>query len=518
MPFVQTIPTRVKALWNGLPPAYRAIVVVIAAVGLVVATYMVVSSPGPRYTVAFTQLDPSDSAAVVKELDAQKIPYQLQGGGTTILVSSGDVARARLMLASKGLPAGGTVGYELFDKTNFGVTDFVQHVNYQRALEGEIERSINLLDAVQSSKVNIVVPREALFQSDQKPATASVVLRLRAGRTLDQSRLRGIAHLVARSVEGLDEKNVTVVDTSGQMLYDGGQTFGGNGTQLALQRDYEQNLETKLQQQLDTVLGPGKSAVTVAAALDFTQVEQNAETYQPVQGSQGGVVLSQQQTQETFNGTGGTNGGVPGSGSNIPPIASPVAGSTGPSSYQRTETTTNYDVSKVSQKTVDPPGRLKRLSVSVVLDSSVPQQQAQALQQSLAAAAGIDPDRGDVLTVTTQPFVKQQAVTAGGRGLPIMDFVKLGVPLLAAVLALFFLGVLYRNLVRHPALALPQRIVVAASPDTPALQHGERAAEIEEPRRPDRREMIERRVLTLAKNSPESVAEIVQSWLVEERK
>lgn len=531
------IVAQLRELWMRLGRTQQIALVGIGGGALVFAFIFLNMGRSRSYVTAFTDLDPKDSAAAADELKADKIPYQVSADGGTIKVAPDKLADARLKLAAKGLPQGGAVGFELFDKTSFGVTDFVQNINYQRALEGELQRTINSLSEVESSRVHIVVPKQELFVSQQKPATASVMLKLRPGRQLDDNALRGLSHLVARSVQGLDEKNITIIDGSGKMLFDGGtladNSVGLTGTQLDVEKKLEKSIETQVQTLLDQVAGPNRSAVRVKADMDFSQQEQLSETYQPGGPNDQGVPRSSSTTQETYNGNGQPGGTPPGAGANNPNTPAAVtAAAAGASQYQRTETTTNYEVSKNTQKTTRGPGQVKRLSVSVLLDSSISDQDAAGLRDAIAAAAGIDPKRGDQIVVTTAAFSGNQAADAGPVAIPgqvdaIVKYGKLAVPLVAALIVLFIVWRMSRSVtprrarikvVDQPALASAQMPALDAQemamlePPEP-MQALPEPKRIETPQETARRKQIYDRMSTLATANPEAVAEIIHSWM-----
>jgi flagellar M-ring protein FliF len=534
---------QIKRLWRRLS-RMQQVALVAVGVGAVVFVFLMLRMNGsPPYAVAFTNLDPKDAAAAGDALKAAGIPYQVTPDGSTIKVPEDKLATARLKLAAKGLPQGGSVGFELFDKTSFGITDFEQNVNYQRALQGELERTIDTLQQVAASKVNIVLPKQALFVSQQKPATASVLLQFRPGQSLDAASLKGLAHLVARSVEGLDEKNITILDSTGKLLYDGGQAEGAvaglSTTQLELEQKVEDGIAGNVQSMLDRVVGPNKSAVRVHADLDFSQTETTSQTFNPADVNKNtGIPRSSQSTTETYNGPGQAglqNGTTP----NLPPPAAttPVAGQ--PYQYSRTDTTTNYEIDNTTSKTTTVPGQVKRLSVSVLLDSSISDQDAQGLRDAIAAAAGIDQRRGDQLVVTTASFAPQQnLLPAKKQGLfgDLGQYLKIAMPLLAALLVLIVIWRLSRS-------AQPRRLPEARIAPQPALPAGQaqaayawavaaqdrealggagagRALEEGSPEALEaarRRQEIIDRMTSLANAKPEAIAEILHGWMAADK-
>lgn len=269
--------------WNQLPRARQIALAGIAAGAIFLAYFVFSASSKPNLVVAFSGLAPEDSAAIADQLEKDGIAYELGGGGSTVAVPANKVAEVRIKLAQAGLPKGGSVGLEIFDKQNFGATDFVQQVNFMRGLEGELQRSINTLSGVKASRVHVVLPKEAIFKQDQAATTASVLVQMKPGAKLSQDQVRGITNLVTNSVEGLKPDGVTIIDETGHVLFDGAAAdspFGGaTTTQLDLQRQYESSLQRDLENTLARVVGAGRSAVTVRARLNFDNVKTTSEQF-----------------------------------------------------------------------------------------------------------------------------------------------------------------------------------------------------------------------------------------------
>jgi flagellar M-ring protein FliF len=538
MASVTQMTASLRQLWARLSRTQQMALIGIAGGALVFAfIFFKLGGAQPAYVTAFTNLDPKDSAAVVEQLKADGIPSEVTPDGSTVKVPSNRLADARLRLAAKGLPQGGSVGFELFDKTSFGVTDFVQHLNYQRALEGELSRTINTLDQVESSRVHIVVPKQELFTSQQKPATASVVLHLRPGRTLDEGSLRGLSHMVARSVEGLEQKNITIVDAgTGRMLFDGGSADTGAGltaTQLDVQKKVEQDIQAQVQAMLDRVAGSQRNVVSVKADMDFSQQETLAETYTPGGANNQGVPRSSSTVQESFNGT-GQAGAQPGAAANVPPTRAGVAGAGTNSQYERSETTTNFEVSKNTQKTVRGPGEIKRLSVSVMLDSSISPDDAAGLRDAIGAAAGLNQERGDQLVIATAAFSGNGLETLQPATPALADaiarYAKIGVPVAVALLVLFIVWRMSRSVAprRATAFTLPPPALPAGTPGfaydlagpedvTVSIQRPAPPVEAlpppETPEQVRRRQQIQDRMTALVSSNPDAAAEIIQTWI-----
>jgi flagellar M-ring protein FliF len=370
---------------------------------LILAPVLVSWANTPSFAVAYTGLSEADAAQIVQKLDENNIPYQLKNNGT-IEVPSDQVYSARLLMAREGLPQSSTVGYELFSgSAMLGMTEFSQQVNYQRAVEGELQRTIGSLEAVKAVRVHLVIPEKSLLSSDQAPGTASVTIQVNPGHKLDASQVQAITHLVASSVEGLKPENVVVVDSDGNLLADG---MGTDSESNLLQKDdqrtaelaYATEVQKRVQAILDKILGPNRSIVQATVEMDWTQREVTSNTYEPTQ-----VAIRSSQTINESTTSGGTTGGVPGAVSNLP---TPVATTTGTdsSTHQRSEETLNYEVSQVQSHEIVAPGKVSRLSVSVMVDGITDQAQMDAIKSAVEVAAGIDTTRGDQIVVESFAF------------------------------------------------------------------------------------------------------------------
>ncbi len=491
----------------------------IAAATLVAFYFIFLASKSPTMVVAFSGLAPEDSAAIADQLESDGVPYKIEGGGSSVSVPANQVAEVRIKLAQAGLPKGGSVGLEIFDKTNFGATDFVQQVNFRRGLEGELARSINTLDGVKASRVHIVIPEEAIFSQDQKKATASVLLQLKPGARLNEDQVKGITNLVTNSVEGLEQGGVTIIDETGHVLFDGA-TFdnpfstGATGSQMDLQAQYEASLQNDVEQTLAKVVGQGRSAVTVRATLNFDKVTAIEDKFgTPDQA----VPRSSTTSTETFNGSNLNVGNVPGTGTNGGTGGGTNTTANGNSTYTKTETTTNNEINKTTSTTVKAPGSVEKLSVSVVLDESVTAVQEQAITSAVAAAVGLDQVRGDTLSVTRLPFDESAVadlLPAASDGLgTYLSYLKLLLPMLAVVLGFILVMLLLRSLGKRQ-LTLPaphQAPLLQAATAFPTLSPVDDIPALQPASDPH-----EERVLRLADANPRAVADVVQTWMREE--
>ncbi len=381
------------------------------AVSVLLFSLIIMQSQVADYSLLFANMPNRDAASVVEWLKGQKIPYRLEDGGRDILIPADKVYEARIELAGSGFSKSG-VGFEIFDKQSFGTTDFVQKVNYRRALQGELMRTITSLAPVEAARIHLALPEKRLFREQQQQATASVIVKLSSGRSLKESQLQGVIHLVAGSVEGLDSENVTVVDSSGKTLSKShADEMAGPMTpgMLNYQQTMERRLEIRAQSLLDRALGAGNSLVRVNAEVDFDQREQVEEALDP----KGAVIVSEQASTEE----GGTEatGGVPGVVANLQEGGATTTAGT-PAS--RSDETVNYELSKVVSKTVQSVGTLKTLSVSVLLadrvtpgaegegPTSTPRsaEEVAEIEQMVRSALGINDTRGDLISVVSMPF------------------------------------------------------------------------------------------------------------------
>jgi flagellar M-ring protein FliF len=424
----------------------------------------------PHFSVLYANLQQEDAAEVVKRLRDLKAPYRVGASGT-IEAPSDRVDELRLDLASAGLPSGGQTGFELFDKTRIGLSEFGEQLNYQRALQGELARTISHLDSVEQARVHISMPRERLYESEQEKPTASVVLKLRGGMQLTSSQVASVVHLVSGAVGGLSPEAVTLIDTRGRLLSSAddsapqgaGMTAASN--QLQLRREYEREIEQAVQSMLDGVVGPGKTMVRASAALDFERVETERETYQPSPGDPGnGVLQSRRETKEAYHGLAEPGAmGIPGVSSNS--AAPPVVGRTQPRAdqYEHSDLTAEYKVSRQVERSLRPPGQLKRLSIAVLVDEKAKIGKMDELKAAVAAAAGLEPSRGDAVVISQAPFEPPAAEEKGSKAFAIRDFYyTVGRDFAAIVLMALFLVFAGRMMRRRPT-ATAQAIPTAAA-------------------------------------------------------
>jgi len=400
-----------------------------AAIALLFGMWM--WSQTPDFRILYTNLTDRDGGTIITTLQQMNVPYKVAEGGA-IMVPSGQVYDIRLRLASQGLPRGGSVGFELMESQKLGTSQFLEQVNYQRALEGELARSIQSLSAVQGARVHLAIPRPSVFIREQEKPSASILISLFPGRVLDPAQVNGIVHLVSSSVPELPVKNVTVVDQAGNLLSsvaNGASSGGLEPGQLDYLHQVEQSYVKRIEAILSPIIGTDNVRAQVAADLDFAQTEQTAETFKPNAAPTDASIRSQQ-SNETLGGAGQTASGVPGALSNQPPGAAsapltvstppPVQGSSPlaqPAGNTHKESTINYEVDKTIRHVKQPVGAIKRLSVAVVVNfrkatdkagkvSFKPLSTAEVTQINnlVKEAMGYNQPRGDTLNVVNASF------------------------------------------------------------------------------------------------------------------
>ncbi|HWP64270.1 MAG TPA: flagellar basal-body MS-ring/collar protein FliF [Candidatus Binatia bacterium] len=500
-----------------------------------------------EYQPAFTRLAPADAAAVVEALRGAKIPYEVTDAGTTILVPAGSLADARLAAASAGvLPDEGSA-FDLFDKQGFGATEFEQTVAYQRALERKLEATIERLAGVADATVAIVPQERSALAANDRPASASVTVRMRSGGAPDEAMVRGIVSTVAGAVAGLAPDNVTVVDEHGRVLAGPG---AAPGAEVAAMREaVERSLAAKARSLVDEVLGPGRATVAVTAELDADTVEQTITTVKPIDATNW-TPASVQTIDERYTGAGAEGAaGIPGSASNVPGLPTyPITGLPGlapspaPSSapeapaspspepnpaYQRTQQTVNYANSQTVERVIRQPGAIERLSVAVLIDqSALGSMTVDGLQAAIAAAVGADEARGDVVSVQAVPFAAADAPPAEADPLAeggLLDTVLGAVGSAVGVLvALLLLLVVWRNLraLRRRAEEIQLAAALGAGVSV-RLEEGPPAAIAAgggPALPPDPSAAVAERLRHAAVDRPEAVAGLVAGWLTEESK
>ena len=547
--FFQQLIQQLRDVWGRFNNTQRALLIGIPTLVLILFLSLILVSTRSKYEILYSHLSQKDAADVTTELKKNNVPYRLESkdDSVIVLVPSEKVYDSRLTLAGEGLPKGNGVGYEIFDQTKWGTTDFTQKVNYKRALEGELQLTIESLQQIDAARVNIVIPEPELFTEQEKPTTASVVLQLKPDSELKKEQVRGIVHLVAASVEGLKPENVNVIDGNGNILSNFIQeeaednnsdsvTDGSNLTQQAkltlhqmeVQQNFEKDLERKITTMLTKVLGNDRLAVSVSAELDFDKAENDSEIYEPVVDGQG-IARSTQTKKEQYVGDGYPSnvvGGVPGTDSNIPGYQA-VVGNGNNSQYSREENTTNYEINRTVKHDVVAPGSPKRVSVGVFVDNLQPQQ-VDDIKTAVVAAAGLDLNRGDQVAVENMPFDNSQELASMKESQMetqqnfYLSLGKIGLLVLMVLGILLFLRSLLKpkrekkyvdsseDLDLDP-MPMPQVEDIITNDISP-----EELARAEAAREAKKREAIRLEVADLANKHPENVAQIIKKWLSEE--
>jgi flagellar M-ring protein FliF len=500
----------------------------------------------PDYQVLFSSLSQEDGGEMLAKLKEKKIPYQLTNNGTTILVPRDQVYDTRLTLAAEGLPKGGGVGFEVFDRTNLGTTDFVQKLNYQRALQGELSRTIKQIKEIEEARVHIVTPKESLFVEEQKKTTASVFIKTRSGMTMGAAQVEGIVHLVASAVGGLEPGNITVVDTSGKILskrIEHGLIGQLTTSQLEYQRNIEEGLKKKIQGMLEEVLGFNKAIARASTEIDFQEISIIEESYAPKS-----VIRSEQRSAEKSSATSGGTlpreekseapaerkapPGKPGLGAGVSSKGSPSSPSP-PSSVslsERQNETRNYEISKINRQIKNPVGSVKKISVAVIVDGTYketsgakgskpkqyvprPPEEMKNLEAIIKRAMGYDEKRGDQVELINMPFswsIPEEDLKPD-KGViwkeTVLDFYKPVVSLLLALLFIFF--VVKPLLKRRPSLPGEKEVPLLApgmrpgDPKALPVSGGKKSSEMTD------------QTLDLAHGDPSKTVGIVKSWLQE---
>jgi flagellar M-ring protein FliF len=514
----------------------------------------------------YNSLAPEDAAVVVQKLKEEGVPYRLSINNSTISVPEDKVAELRLEMAGAGVPKNGRIGFEIFDKTNFGMTDFAEHINYRRALEGELERSVMSISQVEQARVHISFPQESVFTEARQPAKASVLVKIRPGDVLPDSAVPAITNLISSAVEGLAPESVSVLDMRGNLLNRAKRTNGSgedlSDSALEYRHKVEQDLTAKLNSTLEPLVGAGRFRAAVSADCDLTSGEQSEESFDPTHS----VMVSSQTTQDSSSTTRMAEGGIPGTASNLPETApKPSAGGSGTS--RKTENV-NYETSRTVKRTVLPQGAIKRLSVSVLIDQEArwegigaaakrvlvppPPERLKVIHDLAAAATGLNTDRGDQLIVESLPFESTLNLDqpgsqdsappppAGVKKPTLLEQLKSDPKIMigaAAILVVFLGGGLFviRSLVKASAGDSAKAYVVPALPQAageagaPQLARASGASEQDSwtpsssassplpALAPGRIEVLTKNLRETAQKDAEICAGVLRGWLKEER-
>jgi flagellar M-ring protein FliF len=550
------VPTQLTVAGAGpmsrFSPRARALIMLSAAGVIAIVSAAWLWSSSPSYSVLFTNLSDRDGGAVIAQLSQMNVPYRNADGGT-VLVPADKVHEARLKLASQGLPKGSVVGFEILESQKFGMTQFQEQLNYQRGLEGELARSIQSLAPVAGARVHLALPKNSGFLRDRQAPTASILVQLHPGKTLDRAQVAGIVHLVASSVPELTTKNVSVVDQHGTLLASQSE---GQGSLDGEQLDYVSQIETatikRIEDILEPIVGRANVRAQVTADVDFSNVEQMDESYKPNQATDKGAVRSQSSTENSQTGSAGAQG-VPGALSNQPPVppTAPINGqsaaanppATAPGSSAHREQVTNFEVDKNVRHTKTGSGEIRRLSAAVVINNKPPspappasavpatpvaagasapaataagtpwsQKEMDNIQALVREAMGFNEKRGDSLNVVNAAFSQLELPPA--EPTPMWqqpEAIALGKEVGKAVLFLTLTLIVVFGVVRpalkaissQPVLAAPEASVPAI--DASASQRGDvPASQLDQMRQ-------------IARSDPATVANVVKAWVGDAR-
>ena len=525
----------------------RFIFIILAAAFISVFIALLFWAKSPDYRVLYSNISDDDGGAIVAQLTQMNVPYRFQEHGGAIMVPADRVYEARLKLAQQGLPKGGQVGFELLDQEKFGLSQFNEQINYQRALEGELARTIEKLGPVRNARVHLAIPKQTLFVREQKSPSASVTLDLNAGRSLDAGQVNAISWLISSAVPGLNADNVTLVDQRGNLLTQrGAQAIQTN--QLKYVNEIEADYRQRIQAILAPVVGAANVKTQVTAQVDFTTHEQTAEQYQPNSAPEKMAIRSRQSNSSEQGNKAGP-GGVPGALSNLPPTpasapidrpagaANPQAGTDGaaiptlPYSRQQDETT-NYELNRTLIHTKRSPGTIERLSVAVVVNYrlnekgepvALSKEQMEQIQALVKEAMGYSSERGDTLNVVNSQFnadPSEPEVPIWQQAFFIDLMLTAGRYLLVALVALL----LWRKMLqpfwmKHQELAL-QRLELEKEARQAELSAQQRKAEMREQAKAQQRietEVNVQQLRSLAEQDPQVIALVLRQWMNKEQ-
>jgi flagellar M-ring protein FliF len=482
----------------------------------------------PTLAPLFSNLASTDASAIVDELNAAGVTYELADGNQTIMVAKDQVYDLRLSMSGKGLPAGQDTGYSLLDEQGITTSEFQQQVTYQRALEGELSKTLESLAGVRSAVVHVALPKDEVFVTEQAQPTASVLLDLAPGTNLSGEQIQAVTNLVSSCVQDMDPDQVTVADSSGQMLSAPGTgiTAGAGDARSQVEQEYEARLAANAQQILDRIVGPGRAAVSVRADVDLSQRQSTSETYTYTNGT---PPLSSSSTTEQYTGSGTPVGGVLGP-ENMPDAAANAGG--GASTYNKESTTDNNAVDKTVETVEAAPGSLNRLTVSVVMDDAVAGTlNQQQIRDLVGNAVGLDAARGDAISVASMPFdttaadqaaADMEAARAAESSAQMWSMIRTGG--IAAGIALVVLLVWLRSRRREDIeeeyepleltddmLAELDRLRISSTRDEPRLDT--RAMELEAAER----QKVRGEISSMVSERPDEVAAMLRGWLSESK-
>jgi flagellar M-ring protein FliF len=519
-----------RDFWGSLSLVRRlslVVVVVGVAVGVLGVSFLATQQ---TYTYLFTELTPEDAGAIAAKLKELKVPYRVGAGGGAIEVPEERVHELRLELAGQGLPRGGGVGFEIFDKSHLGATEFEQRINLRRALEGELSRTIGNIAAVHGARVHLVMPEHSVFAMSKQEASASVVLKLRPGRPFGKAEVAGVVHLVASAVPGLAADRVSIVSTDGTMLHRPREGAAGAGSLSRgdgedREREVASSLEEQARALLERVVGPGHADVRIGLSLDGASHERTEEHFEPAKTA----LRSEQKTEERSAAQAESVAGVPGAASNLPDTAAAATLAAGPTTGGngfRTSWTRNWEVDRVTERTMTPAGRVNRLTVAVLVDGAykttpggrefVARDKAELdrLAELVKGAVGFSSERGDMIEVACAPFATPDTQDLGATPTGLFGLGKKGNYIVYGGAAAAFLAALLVTLSRRgkkPARGAAARLPGGKGSDL-ALPPGQLAPALPAIPRAEP-EVVRSRALEIASKDPATAAVILRTWL-----
>jgi flagellar M-ring protein FliF len=442
------------AFLKGLGAARLAAMVAVTAALIGFFAFVIMRVTTPQLTTLFTDLSVEDSSSIVKELERQAIPFELRNDGTVIMVPKDRVTRLRMKLAEGGMPKGGGVGYEIFDKSDaLGTTSFVQNINHLRALEGELARTIRAIDRIQAARVHLVLPERPLFSRETPEPSASIVVRVRG--TLEPQQIRAIRHVVASAVNGLKPQRVSIVDEAGQLLADGATSDADNAVGDERRAAFEKRMRKQVEDIVSSVVGQGRARVQLSADFDYNKITQTSDKFDPE-----GRVLRSSQTREESSLSADNSGQVT-VNNELPGNQNPDNAARARDQSKKSEETNNYEISRTTKTEVTEAGRVNRISVAVLVDGSYgknekgemvyedrPKEQLDRIAALVRSAIGFDQKRGDQVEVVNLRFAEAPSVTplnepTGLLGVlqftkdDVMYVIELGVMMLLGLVVLF---------------------------------------------------------------------------------
>jgi len=531
MDFLKQVKEQLLSIWKRLEKRQKIFLISSTAIFLVSLIILINWASHPEYSLLYSNLALQDAGEIANKLKEKKITYKIENGGKAILVPSSDVYEIRLQLAMEGVPKSGQIGFEIFDNTNIiGMTNFMEKVNYQRALQGELSRTIQSLNEISQARVHLVLPESSSFIEKKKLARASVMIKLKPGKWLAKKQVIGIANLIASSVEDLTTKNITIIDEKGNMLLGGeenDETTYLSGNQIELKRDVEQYLTNKIQLLLIPVLGIGKSAVTVDAKLNFDQIRKTEERYDP----EGKVVKNEVRSETTREGGGGVIGGSPGVKTNLGQN-SLLSQGLNPEKETKEESNIQYAINKTIEDTIGEVGNIEKLSIAVAVDGTyktgpdgkneyIPRskEEIDKLVSIIKGAIGYNSSRGDTIAVTNVPFISSLpgAEEKGLLGKIIgPEFLRSLPKYIIIGILILMLFLLLRPIIKAVSSfkisPMEEKVPSRVKPEQ-VIKREEEIIPFKEGQLPGKELLYKKEIFKAVEEKPEDIAQIIRVWL-----